>query len=349
MKGVVLELCVLIVASLFTGGTTKTCACTSSSCYRTSWTAWSSWGSCGQTCGGGIRRRTANCILHYRIFGLVFSLPLQDSFKYDSNPCGQVCLNDGKFIDEKCSCPQPFTGVCCQELPTCQPSCKNGGVCIADNTCRCQSNFYGPICEIGSVIEERLQPHFNPLMSRDYDPLSWYDAPKMSGDNKICYIKIQVENAYFDTIFTAVSTLANNKSVSFGNFTTAPVDSELKLNHTSRFACLKVRCPGVSTTGSPFEVSVNISVSSPQRKCTVNENKSMESVVLTAYNYGGHDYLTLELQSGNNYGEIYGIYVGTGFRDKAEFLAKQSCYSGSRYVSHSIQPEKNVLGSITCN
>lgn len=64
---------------------------------------------------------------------------------------------------------------------------------------------------------------------------------------------------------------------------------------------------------------------------------------------GGHDALGIELESGNNYGDMYGIYVGTGFRDKAEFLAKQSCYSGNRYIQHSTDPETNVLATMNCN
>jgi len=59
-----------------------------------------------------------------------------------------------------------------------------------------------------------------------------------------------------------VSSLASYKEESFGYYTVGPIDANATVNGNDRFACLQVRCPGITAKGQPIDVFVNVSVDS---------------------------------------------------------------------------------------
>lgn len=222
-------------------------------------------------------------------------------------------------------------------------------MCIADDLCKCENGFYGVRCEKGADFDKNLIPQLH--TSRPIDelntPLAWFDVPTYDSRNKACFIKVQVQNAYADTILVADSRLPNGTTESFGNFSTAPIDSSASFNGTSRFACLQVRCPGMTADGNDFDVVVDVTVESTYTKCHL-ENATKKMNVYVSSDPYGNDKFTVNLENGDNYGPVYGVYVNTGYREKAMYLAQQGCYSGKYYNYNNFSPSSGILAKYNC-
>jgi len=72
--------------------------------------------------------------------------------------CSHICVITGSFNNHKCLCPQgEINRQQCSKVyksPKPQPlicRCQNGGVCIDENTCHCEDDYYGRYCEIGKT------------------------------------------------------------------------------------------------------------------------------------------------------------------------------------------------------
>ncbi|WAR29042.1 hypothetical protein MAR_002610, partial [Mya arenaria] len=121
-------------------------------------------------------------------------------------------------------------------------------------------------------------------------------------------------NAPEDTIITAESISTADVSSPPGNYSMGPLDAHGFLNGTSRFACLQVRCPGFLTTGAAFDIVVNVTMETTSGHCLAR----------------------------------FGVYIGTGFRDRAVYQAQHSCYSGSHFDHVTMVAENGAIASYQC-
>ena len=74
----------------------------------------------------------------------------------------------------------------------------------------------------------------------------------------------------------------------------------------------------------------------------------MQNVTITPSS-GGNEALQFTLQPGNNYGPYFGIYISQGYREKAKYIAKRSCFCGRDYMVDGINPLKNTFTNYVCN
>ena len=63
----------------------------------------------------------------------------------------------------------------------------------------------------------------------------------------------------------------------------------------------------------------------------------------------GSDSFNIVLENGNKYGPAYGIYINTGYLQKALYLSKTSCYSGHSYDSSHLNPTTGILADYVCS
>ncbi|XP_052251356.1 uncharacterized protein LOC127858339 [Dreissena polymorpha] len=265
---------------------------------------------------------------------------------------------DGSAATGNCSCPDWIGDRCCQvlerlqaKLPTCNPGCLNEGVCFTNDTCQCVNGFFGPRCERGGDMEERLKPRLNPTLPlRDlYQPLSWYDGPEAAWDNRACYVKVSMENSPDDVIITAVSTKIDVISATFGNFTAGPMDADGKINGSFRFACLEVRCPSANISGDAFDVTVDVSLESAFGPCHISEHASISGFKKeAAADAGNSDKGRFVLHYGNNYGSKFGVYAVNGYLTNALYLSRQKCYSGSEFDVTNVNVTRGAAVTYAC-
>nr|XP_022918881.1 protein eyes shut [Onthophagus taurus]XP_022918882.1 protein eyes shut [Onthophagus taurus]XP_022918883.1 protein eyes shut [Onthophagus taurus] len=71
----------------------------------------------------------------------------------DGTPCGgDYCENNGSCwldpnLNPHCSCPDPYYGEKCEEIPSCEEKhCENNGKCL-ENRCACTIGYSGAFCE----------------------------------------------------------------------------------------------------------------------------------------------------------------------------------------------------------
>ncbi|XP_052765126.1 uncharacterized protein LOC128206589 [Mya arenaria] len=254
-----------------------------------------------------------------------------------------------------CTCPDWIgTTRCCKFLeklrpllPTCDPRCENEGVCIANDTCDCVNGFIGSRCQIGSDLPEGLRPQLHLTLPENelYEDLSWYDAPPYSWSNKACFIKIVAQNAPAETLFSAESSRMDVVPGSFGNFTSGVINENGSVLGSSRFACMQVRCPSASLEGIPFDVRVTVTASMSICKLSTSalsgDAYSVERLV-------DGDVAHIDLQNGDNYGSKFGVYMSSGTRKKALYLAREACCSGNEFVITDIAPDMGVALHYTC-
>lgn len=235
-------------------------------------------------------------------------------------------------------------------MPVCYPTCENKGTCIANDICKCKPGYYGQRCEIGSSFNELLLPKLHPTIPLEsiHKQLSWYDRPDYDSSNEVCYVKVHIQNALYDLIFTAESMLSNLTMSSFGNFTTAPIDESAGMNGSSRFACLQVRCPGFQINQEEFDVLVRVSVKTRYKQCHVRYAGKKAMNFSKTLSQTESDTFTVVLENGKKYGPVYGVYFYTGFRDKAQYLAQHACQSGHEYDFDNIIPTNGILAEYIC-
>ncbi|CAG2219794.1 WIF1 [Mytilus edulis] len=156
----------VILSSVFViGNAVYTCTNGQKQCHLSSWLQWSN---CTSSCGGGNSRRFKSlcCNTSYTSIGKCATYCNITTKDYVENKvCGQTCVN-GVFRQNKCQCPQRFTGKCCESEITTLPgihngfttphhsstitakSCKQGckfGDCNAGK-CSCMTLFKGSTC-----------------------------------------------------------------------------------------------------------------------------------------------------------------------------------------------------------
>ncbi|WAR29053.1 hypothetical protein MAR_002621, partial [Mya arenaria] len=155
-------------------------------------------------------------------------------------------------------------------------------------------------------------------------------------------------NAPDDTIITAESITTADVSSPLGNYSMAPIDAHGFLNGTSRFACLHVRCPGFLTTGAAFDIVVNVTMETTSGHCLARSQSALLRSGNIISRSTGDDSFRITLENGDNYGPKFGVYIGTGFRDRAVYQAQHSCYSGSHFDHVTMVAENGAIASYQC-
>ncbi|XP_071166101.1 neurogenic locus notch homolog protein 2-like [Mytilus edulis] len=119
---------------------------------------WGQWSYCKPSCGGGTSRKIKQlcCNTSYKtIEKCAVDCNITAKDYIEDKVCGHTCVN-GVFRQNKCQCPQRFTGKCCeseiatngfntsQNTKSCKQGCKFGN-CNAGK-CSCMIFFKGNTC-----------------------------------------------------------------------------------------------------------------------------------------------------------------------------------------------------------
>jgi hypothetical protein len=62
----------------------------------------------------------------------------------------------------------------------------------------------------------------------------------------------------------------------------------------------------------------------------------------------GHDHLTLRLRALTNYGPLYGVYMATGVRREAAYVARHQCLSGNNDQMAILNPLRFTAALYVC-
>ncbi|XP_071166107.1 uncharacterized protein [Mytilus edulis] len=116
----------VILSSVFViGNAVYTCTNGQKQCQLSSWLQWSN---CTSSCGGGKsgRFKSLCCNTSYTSIGkCATDCNITTKDYVENKVCGQTCVN-GVFRQNKCQCPQRFTGKCCESEITTLPGIHNG-------------------------------------------------------------------------------------------------------------------------------------------------------------------------------------------------------------------------------
>ncbi|XP_071139835.1 fibropellin-1-like [Mytilus edulis] len=141
---------------------------------------WMAWGRCDARCGGGTHtRKKAMCCDVNKVKTLDECLVrcnmTKDEFNNkttESQPCGQVCNNKGKFnvSTSKCECVNGTWGHCCElQINECSSNPCHHGYCydrLFSYFCRCRSGYYGGHCEHGYCDHTKCGVHQSCIAKR---------------------------------------------------------------------------------------------------------------------------------------------------------------------------------------
>ncbi|CAG2221421.1 unnamed protein product [Mytilus edulis] len=141
---------------------------------------WMAWGRCDARCGGGTHtRQKAMCCDVNKVKTLDECLVrcnmTKDEFNNkttESQPCGQVCNNKGKFnvSTSKCECVNGTWGHCCElQINECSSNPCHHGYCydrLFSYFCRCRSGYYGGHCEHGYCDHTKCGVHQSCIAKR---------------------------------------------------------------------------------------------------------------------------------------------------------------------------------------
>lgn len=230
-------------------------------------------------------------------------------------------------------------------LSAANDSCINNGYCDASDTCVCRWGFSGELCEKADLHPD-LKPELHAKETDFKRPLSWYESPSLSYENHVCFVKVSLKNSPLDTVLTATS--YNNENVSYGNYSSGPIDRFGQTNATERVACLEVKCPRLNSQTNKPSTFVEVSVLSTAGVCYVNYTNGYLSNITVLPTTRDHDKLKFQLAAGNNYGPLFGVYMSMGQRQKAKYAAEYKCLSGRDYIINVINPSKGRLAEYVC-
>ncbi|WAR16335.1 hypothetical protein MAR_030929 [Mya arenaria] len=206
-----------------------------------------------------------------------------------------------------------------------------------------RSSFVSETCSNGTYqLDIGVDNSENGGSSRSYDH---YCLPVIHDVKTKESASPTTRNAPAETLFSAESSRMDVVPGSFGNFTSGVINENGSVLGSSRFACMQVRCPSASLEGIPFDVRVTVTASMSICKLSTSalsgDAYSVERLV-------DGDVAHIDLQNGDNYGSKFGVYMSSGTRKKALYLAREACCSGNEFVITDIAPDMGVALHYTC-